>query len=197
MLAAGFADQVLDGQRAFRAAMDALSRPGVVRPCGLGLGEGAPLAPAAAALVLALCDFETTLHLAPSLAAQAGMADYLRFHTDARIVADPSQAAFALLDLAADRLDLASFAQGVAAYPDRSTTMIALCSRVTAGPALAIAGPGVATVATLRVAGLPPDFPAQWAANRARFPLGVDLIFADQGAIVGLPRAMRLLEGGV
>jgi alpha-D-ribose 1-methylphosphonate 5-triphosphate synthase subunit PhnH len=195
MLAAGFADQVLDGQRAFRAAMDALARPGEVSSCGAGLPQHAPLPHAAAALILALCDYETTLHLSPSLAARAGVADYLRFHTDARLVAAPSHAAFAIVDLGADVLSLEAYAQGVAEYPDRSTTIIALTRSVTEGAAVAIAGPGVAAVATLRVSDLPDDFAAQWAANRARFPLGVDILFAAAEQIVALPRSARIIEG--
>ena len=48
--------------------------------------------------------------------------DYLAFHTGAPRAAAPDKAAFALVDLAADGLDLARFAQGTAEYPDRSTT---------------------------------------------------------------------------
>jgi alpha-D-ribose 1-methylphosphonate 5-triphosphate synthase subunit PhnH len=193
LLAAGFADPVFDSQSAFRAAMEALARPGRIRPVGTASLADAPLLPSAAALVLALCDFETPLHLSAHLGGQSGVAEYLRFHSDAPLVPEPSRAAFAVLDLEQDRLDLEGFAQGTPEYPDRSTTIIACCASLETGAALTIAGPGIAGVASLRVAGLPADFAAQWAANRAGFPLGVDVLFAAPGTIVGLPRSARII----
>lgn len=190
-LAAGFADPVFDSQSVFRAAMEAFARPGRIRPVGAGIAADAPLLPSAAALLLALCDYETPLHLSTHVAGLAGVAQFLRFHSGAPLLAEPSRAAFAVLDLDHDRLDLASFAQGTPDYPDRSTTIIVCCPSFEAGGALSFAGPGVAHVAELRVAGLPADFTAQWAANRAGFPLGVDILFAAPGAIVGLPRSAR------
>ncbi|MGL4239570.1 MAG: phosphonate C-P lyase system protein PhnH, partial [Beijerinckiaceae bacterium] len=141
-----------------------------------------------------LCDYETPLHLSASVAARSGIADYLRFHSDAVLVADPGAASFALVDLAHDRLSLAGYHQGTPEYPDRSTTIIALSPSLTDGPRLRFAGPGIARTADVAIAGLPDDFTDQWLANRARFPLGVDLIFAAHGQVVGLPRSARLIE---
>jgi len=191
-LPSGFREPVFDSQRAFRAAMEALANPGRIRPAGAGL-EAAPLTAAAAALALALCDYETPLFLAPSVAARQGAIDYLRFYTDAPLTASPAEAAIAILDLAQDELDLGTFAQGVPEYPDRSTTVIALCASLTDGSPLTITGPGIARTAELRVVGLPNDFTAQWSANRSRFPLGVDIVFAASDSIVGLPRSARIL----
>jgi alpha-D-ribose 1-methylphosphonate 5-triphosphate synthase subunit PhnH len=41
---------------------------------------------------------------------------------------------------------------------------------------------------------LPPDFAAQWSANRALFPRGIDLLLVSGADIVGLPRTGRLVE---
>jgi alpha-D-ribose 1-methylphosphonate 5-triphosphate synthase subunit PhnH len=193
-LANGFQEPVFDSQRAFRAAMEALANPGRLRPIGRELGD-APLPAAAAALILALCDFETPLFLAPSVSALPGVADYLRFHTDAMLVAERAVSAFALVDLAHDYLDLSAFAQGTPEYPDRSATVIAIVESLAEGPAMILSGPGIAGMAELRITGLPGDFVNQWRANRAVFPLGVDLIFATSDAIVGLPRSTRIVEG--
>jgi len=64
-LLAGFSDTTLDSQRAFRAALDALSRPGriVTMPDLLPDGAPVPLMPATAALALALFDYETPVWL--------------------------------------------------------------------------------------------------------------------------------------
>jgi hypothetical protein len=124
-LAEGFSNSVFDSQSTFRSAMEALARPGRIRPIGADILPDAPLLPSAAGLILALCDFETPLYLSPHLAALPGVAAFLRFHSGVPLVAEPSRATFALLDLAHDRLDLGSFAQGTPEYPDRSTTIIA------------------------------------------------------------------------
>lgn len=193
LLAPGFADPVFDSQSAFRSTMEALASPGRVRPCGAALSPDAPLMASATAIILAMCDFETPLHLSPAIASLPGVAEFLRFHTDAPLVSEPSRAAFAVLDLRHEQLDLGSFAQGTPDYPDRSTTIIALCDSLEDGAGLAVTGPGIAQVGTLRVSPLPGSFVSQWAANRAAFPLGVDIIFAAPGRIVGLPRSARIV----
>jgi alpha-D-ribose 1-methylphosphonate 5-triphosphate synthase subunit PhnH len=192
-LASGFQEPVFDSQRAFRATMESLANPGRLRPIGRELVD-APLPAAAAALILALCDYETPLFLAPSVSARSGVGDYLRFHTDAMLVAEPAVAAFALVDLAHDHLELSAFAQGTPEYPDRSTTVIAIVASLAEGPAMTLSGPGIAGTTVLRISGLPGDFVEQWSNNRATFPLGTDIIFATSDAIVGLPRSTHLIE---
>ena len=192
-LATGFANPVFDSQSAFRRTMEALARPGHVRVLGEGLSAETPLALAAAAIILALCDYETPLHLSPSVAAKPGVAEFLRFHTDAPLVQDPARSAFALIDLRVDALDLAGFAQGTPEYPDRSTTVIALCDSVEAGAPVLLAGPGIAGTSAICPAPWPEGFAAQWAVNRAAFPLGVDILFAAGDRVVALPRSARLV----
>ena len=58
------------------------------------------------------------------------------------------------------------------------------------GTPLTLTGPGVNGKANLGAKPLPHDFLVQWAANRARFPLGVDLILASEAELVGLPRSI-------
>ncbi len=192
-LGPGFSSPVFDSQRVFRAAMQALAKPCETRPIPVALLPGAPLRSAAAALILTLCDFDTPLHLSPALAAEPRISDYIRFHTGAAVVLDPKAAAFAVIDLARDRLTLAAYAQGDPEYPDRSTTIIALVPSLGSGEPLAFSGPGIERTAELRVAALPEDFAEQWRGNRAGFPLGVDLFFATDREIAGLPRSARLI----
>lgn len=191
-LAAGFARPVFDSQAAFRAVMDALSRPGTPAALAGDLAPPAPLNGAAAAIALALLDFEVSFWLAPSLS-NGDVGAYLRFHTGAREVDAASDADFVLLDLAGDALDLAAFKPGEAAYPDRSASIVALVESVEAAGGPALAGPGIKGSATLTVSPLPAAFAAQWAANGARYPLGVDVIFAAPQAVLGLPRSTRIL----
>lgn len=194
-LAAGFSDPVFDSQSAFRRMMEALANPGRIRPIAMSMSADVPLLPSAAAVVLALCDFETPVGLSPHVAAMPGVAEFVRFHTGAPLVPELSRAAFAVVDLRHDDMDPASFAQGTAEYPDRSTTIIALCDSLETGAAHVIAGPGLDGTGALRVSPLPDSFAVRWAANRVSFPLGVDIIFAAPGQIVGLPRSTRIIGG--
>ena len=194
MTALAFTDPVFESQAVFRRIMRAMAAPGAIFPCGEALAPPAPLAPAAAAALLTLADFETPLWIAPSFAAAGGsaVAAYLTFHTGAPLAPSPDKAAFALIDLAADGLRLERFAQGSAEYPDRSTTIVAQGARLGDGPALRLAGPGVRGEAELRAAPLPADFIAQWRANRGGFPLGVDLILAAGTKLACLPRSVAI-----
>jgi alpha-D-ribose 1-methylphosphonate 5-triphosphate synthase subunit PhnH len=193
-LAAGFSNPVFDSQSAFRSVMNAMARPGRIKTIGLGLEPPAPLSLAAAAACLALADFETPLWLSPALANASGVAQYLSFHTGAGMVRSPEQAAFALVDIRLDPLDLASFAQGVAEYPDRGATVILICASMPAAPHMRIVGPGLRGEGSFGLEPLPSSFAEQWRSNRDAFPLGVDLIVTAGDRIACLPRSTHVLR---
>ncbi|MCJ8142023.1 phosphonate C-P lyase system protein PhnH [Ancylobacter sp. A5.8] len=193
-LALGFADPVFDSQSAFRAAMWALARPGRLEPLAVTLDPPAPLSPEAAALLLALCDFETPVWLDASAAAVPEVARFLRFHTGARIVAEPGAARFVLITDPARMADFAEFAQGTPDYPDISATLVVQVERFSAS-GLVLEGPGVPGVRGFGAQPLPADFIARMVANRAGFPLGVDLLLAGAGHVAGLPRSVMVREG--
>lgn len=186
----GFEAPVEAAQRHFRALLAAMSEPGRIVTLESELPTPpAPLAPAAYALALSLFDFETPVWLDPAMATPA-VAHSLRFHCGCPIVGSPGEAAFALVADPAGLPPLASFAQGTPEYPDRSTTLILQVASLAAGiPGLRLAGPGIASVAHLRVEGLPAAFWDQVRANRKRFPLGVDLILVERDRAAALPRS--------
>lgn len=191
----GFPDPVTGAQHAFRAAMDAFARPASPRAFTPALH--APLRPEIASLALSLLDFEVTFWLSPSFERDPAIATYLRFHTGSRQVAAASAASFAFLDLiSGDTLDLKAFAQGTAEYPDRSTTVVALCDDCASLPGLMAEGPGIKGRSPFGFSPMPEDFVAQWARNREGFPLGVDLLFVASGRLMGLPRSTRILSEG-
>jgi alpha-D-ribose 1-methylphosphonate 5-triphosphate synthase subunit PhnH len=191
MSGVGFTDPVFQSQAAFRAILNALSRPGTLVLAGEDLAPPAPLAPAAAAALLTLADYETPLWVSPAFAASE-VASWLKFHTGAPSAASPKSAAFALINLESDSLDLDAFMSGAAEYPDRSTTVIVqVASLSTSGP-LSLSGPGVRGEAWFGFAPCPESFAAQWSANQLGFPLGVDLIFAAGNQLAALPRSARL-----
>lgn len=140
---AGFARPVEASQSVFHAVMQALSRPGRIATLGSELTPPSPLTPELAALALTLADQDAPVWLDAPLAASDDVQAFLRFHTGAPIVTDPSQAAFALVSAARDLPDLADFAQGTDAYPDRSTTLIVAVEALATGEGLRLRGPGI------------------------------------------------------
>lgn len=191
-VALAFADPVHDAQRTFRAVMNAMARPGTIHAVAGLVAAPAPLSPVAAAVAVALADYETPLWLDAPLVAMPNVPAYLTFHTGAKIVAAPSQAAFALCSDPGVMPDLAGFAIGTDVYPDRSTTLILQVASLTDGHRLRLEGPGIKGHATLAVAGLPADIVARLAANHALFPRGVDLVLAGPGGVAALPRTTRV-----
>ena len=193
-ITAGFADPVIEAQAHFHSLMNALARPGSIQPFPAALDAPAPLTPELAAVALTLADHEATLWLDETLAASRAVVDYLRFHTGARLVANPSEAAFALVVDVASMPTLASFAQGTDEYPDRSTTIIVAVETIAAGGVLQLTGPGIEDRTHFDLAPQPAGFAAQLAANRAKFPRGVDLVFVSAREVAALPRTTLVSE---
>lgn len=193
-MARGFVEPVFDAQASFRKIMHALATPGRTMTLKADLQAPDPLNLAATAALLALCDFETMLWLSPSLARQGTIGEYLGFHTGTRLASDPASASFALIDLAQDPLDIGCFAKGTPEYPDRSTTVVLLCSSLTGPDAIGFMGPGIAGRTRLGFSPMPADFRTQWDDNRQSFPLGVDLILTCGSELMALPRSARALQ---
>lgn len=193
-LLAGFNDTTLDSQRAFRAALDALSRPGriVTMPDLLPDGAPQPLMPATAALALALFDYETPVWL-DEAADTPAVRDWLRFHCGCPLVSDKAQARFALLAGTAEAL--AGFDTGTDAYPDRSATLIRQVENLSDGPAYRLSGPGIAQEETLKINSLYADFESDWQKNAKLFPRGLDLFLVAGDRLAGLPRTVAISTG--
>lgn len=179
-------------QSAFRALMDAMARPGEILTLD-GIEAPAPLAPATAALVQSLADYESPLWLDPAFAAIPAIADWIRFHTGAPVVAAPDDAVFALIADPRALPGFAAFAQGTEEYPDRSTTVIVQVERF-AGPTLILKGPGIKTIHAFAAEPLPGDFTQRLRDNRELFPRGIDLVFVAGRKIAALPRSMHVVE---
>lgn len=192
-LSAGFADPVHDAQHAFRQVLDALARPGQRFVLGQPV-KGLDLGSAMAHLLLALTDDDTAVWWQQGASAAA---DWLRFHTGATLAATPADAAFAVLVSAAAFPALDTFAAGSVESPEGSATLLVEVESLDTGPAVEWRGPGIREMQTVRIAGLPNNFWAQWQANHASFPQGVDIVFTCADAALGLPRTTRVrrLEG--
>ena len=192
-LARCFPDSVHDAQGVFRTVMDALARPGLVRRFVSRLTPPAPLSPELAALALTLADADTPIWLDARLAGSAAVSEFLRFHTGAPIVGDPSGAAFGLIADPGDCPAFSAFAQGTPDYPDASATLILAVDNLSEGGGLGFEGPGIRGRTHLDAAPLPPDWPERLRANHAAFPRGLDLVLTAPGRVAGLPRSARVI----
>ncbi|MBY8974818.1 phosphonate C-P lyase system protein PhnH [Rhodobacteraceae bacterium NNCM2] len=181
-LEGGFADAPVASATAFRAALNAMARPGQVARIG-GATPPAPLSVAAGSLLLTLCDLETPVTLAgPYDTSQ--IRDWLTFHTGAPLVA--AEAAIYSVGTWQDLTPLDRFAIGTPEYPDRSATLIVEMPALNAaghGTEAWLTGPGIETEARFT---LPEIVPFQ--RNRALFPLGLDFFFTSGDSIAALPR---------
>ena len=191
----GFADPVRASQACFRHILDAMAEPGSTHTLAAEIEAPGGLSTATAVVLLTLVDFESPVWLAPGIGNAA--AAYLRFHTGARVVDAPSEAYFAVIDADKAAPGLAAFNPGDDRYPDRSATVIVQCRALSGGTPVTLAGPGIRSSRVVAPSGLWPTFwPEFWqevAANNARYPLGLDLMFAADRQIMGLPRSCRIV----
>ena len=188
----GLADPVLSSQAVFRATMEAMAHPGrlvAIAEPPAPFGPPAPLNPAAAAVCLTLADVDAPIWL-DEAAATEPVRRYLQFHTGAPIVSTPGQAVFAVIAGAVP--ELTAFAQGSDAFPEQSTTLIVQVQGLSAAGPLTLRGPGIDGSRTLGVDGPGADFWRDWRHNVAQFPRGVDVVFAAQALICGLPRGIQV-----
>lgn len=178
----GFARAPHDAATAFRAAMRAMAMPGNIETLAGAAGPEL-LSPAAATLLLTLCDPETPICLAGAHDA-APVRDWITFHTGAPFTG-PAHAMFALGTWRA----LAphdAYATGTAEYPDRSATLIVEMPDLAATGAR-LTGPGIETETCLTV----PDI-AFSQANARLYPLGVDMFLTHGNRVAALPRTTQV-----
>ena len=181
-LIGGFAQGPQQSARAFRAALEAMARPGTIWSVE-GAMPPAPLSVAAGVTVLTLCDGTTPLHLVGA-ADCAAVRDWVTFHTGAPLVA--AEAAMFALGTWADLQPVDRFAIGAPDYPDRAATLIVEMPTLAQSGAR-LTGPGIRDEARLSL----PET-AAFQANRALFPLGFDAFFCAGTQIAGLPRSTHV-----
>jgi alpha-D-ribose 1-methylphosphonate 5-triphosphate synthase subunit PhnH len=195
-LPAGFTDKVLSAQTTFRSVMDTLARPGSVQRIAATSGAPAAMMRGTAAIALTLFDHDTPIWLDPLMSETSEVTRWLKFHTSAPVIADPSISSFALIADAAALPTLDRFAFGSNEYPDRSTTLILQVESLTQGSAIELRGPGIDGTAVVRARVQPTDLIERLAINTALFPRGIDVVLVADDAIVAIPRTTRLAAKG-
>lgn len=188
----GFGQPVFEAQAVFRLLMDAMARPGSQRHIEADVMAPGLSGRAQAALALTLCDADTPVWCddgSPALGA------WFAFHTGAPLTTAAGDAAFAFVGrdgAIPDDLPL-----GTQDYPDRSATLVLEVRRLGEGEHYRLSGPGIDGHADIAIDGLPGDFVAFRAANRALFPRGLDVVLTAGHELIALPRSTHFipLEG--
>lgn len=186
----GFAEPVAQSQEAFRAVLQAFSRPGVPVVCAPLVAALHGLDAAVAAALLALTDLDTPVWVGPGL--DAGVADWLRFHTGAPLAADPATATFALVQAEGPWPSLDSFALGSDEAPEIGATLLVQGGRLDRTTAMQWQGPGIREAVETGALGLPATVWRQRRALEGLFPRGIDLLIGCGSQLVGCPRSTRI-----
>ena len=195
-LPAGFADKVLSAQSTFRSVMDAMARPGSIQRIASAAGTPSAMMRGTAAIALTLFDHDTPIWLDSRMSATPDVGKWLKFHTSAPVVVDASIASFALVGDPENLPVLDRFAFGSNEYPDRSTTLILQVESLSAGPEVALQGPGIDGTAVLRASIQQHDLFERLAINATLFPRGIDVVLVHDDCIVAIPRTTRLVRRG-
>jgi len=184
-------DPVHDTQTVYRALVQAFSYPGVAFPIEGPSSRGAhgSLPGEWVAVARTLLDAQTSFW-SPT---QGNLSEL----TGAKRRAD-TEAAFLLLPWWDESSWTTAFdraRRGTLADPHLGATVISWAPASTPTQAWIASGPGLEHPSTLR---LPGNGPWLAARNRAcgEFPLGVDWIWAQEKAVVALPRTTRLVPAG-
>jgi alpha-D-ribose 1-methylphosphonate 5-triphosphate synthase subunit PhnH len=196
-LSTGFADGAVSAHSTFRSVMDAMARPGSVQKIVAAVGTPWPLMPGTAAIALTLFDHDTPIWLDRRMSETPEVANWLKFHSGAPVVTDPSVCGFAVVVDGATLPDLERFSFGTAEYPDRSTTLILQVESLTQGCAYELRGPGINGAVVVRAKIEPKDLFERLAVNATLFPRGIDVVLVSDDEIVAIPRTTRLAVHGV
>ncbi|WP_341675701.1 phosphonate C-P lyase system protein PhnH [Niveibacterium sp. SC-1] len=185
----GFADPVHDAQASFRSVLHALAEPGRIAELPVKLSAPFGLGVARAAVLLALSDYDTPVHLAATLR-EGEAAAWLRFHSGCTLVETTDEAHFLVLDGLAQLPAAEALQLGSASYPDRSATLLVEVPELAEGGPIRLSGPGIEHSRSISVGGWTGATTRFMQANRARFPLGVDLLLTCGDRLMGLPRTV-------
>lgn len=191
-MAVGF-DKVFDTQRIYRLTLDAMARPGKVNALpALRLNPPAGLSQAAAAVALTLLDSETGFCVLPS---DQAVKDYLMIHTGAAFYPLHS-AEFIVISGRESNPQLGEVCCGTLLAPEKGATLIMMVDSLAGtagGTKLRLSGPGIKESSLLNISGLDQENLKIIAEMNQEYPLGIDVIYADNsGNVACVPRSSSL-----
>lgn len=186
----GFEDPVHDALQAFRKVLDAMSKPGTIAELASDVSFGSASA-AASQILLTLADNNTPLWLSGCFTGDEALAENIRFHIAAPVTGSVMEATFALVK-AEEAFELGDFRQGDEEYPETSTTILVEVEGFGVGKELSLTGPGIQSVNTLKVKGLPSNLLRCLIAREEAGHLAVDILLTAGNCVVALPRTTKI-----
>jgi alpha-D-ribose 1-methylphosphonate 5-triphosphate synthase subunit PhnH len=187
----GFENPTFDSNDVFRKVLNAMSRPGEIQDIETMCDTPNSLPPSCAAILLALADMETEVWLSPEMDSPQTR-DFLKFHTGCRIVENPEDSKFAIVNSKTSLEALKSLPIGTQEYPDRSATLIIAIDGMSPNAGLTLTGPGIKTRNIIELNTVSKEFWGWFQSNCKKFPLGIDTIFASAHQIAALPRTVTV-----
>jgi alpha-D-ribose 1-methylphosphonate 5-triphosphate synthase subunit PhnH len=191
-------DEVFDSQAAFRALLDALSRPGSVCRLPDCSYAGAPrgFCTPALSILKTLCDHRVSF----SVGADSRDSEWVRY-LEANL-ATPfkgvEEADYVLFDGTRFDEDFSRLKRGSAEFPETSATAVLCVSRLAEGAGeadakpcrLVLTGPGVRERTSLTLTGLDHRYTEERGRANRFPPMGIDLFLVDpEGRVAGIPRS--------
>ena len=196
-------DDVFDSQAAFRALLDALSRPGKVRRLPACSYTGAPegFCPPSLTIMKTLCDHRVSFSLVPR---ETALERYLEVNLAAPYEG-VENADYVIFSGSSFDEGFMRLKRGSPEFPESSATALLCVGSLAegaldtapgttpdaAGPScrLALSGPGVQDKAFLTVTGFDPRYGEARARTNNVSPMGIDLFLVDTGGrVAGIPR---------
>jgi alpha-D-ribose 1-methylphosphonate 5-triphosphate synthase subunit PhnH len=113
---------------------------------------------------------------------------WLQFHSGCTLVSEPCMATCALITRPTQMPPLNHFRIGDNKSPANAATLIIQVDDIYINQGKKLAGPGIKKPVKLSPKGMPHDFWQQWQAQSSQYPLGVDIFFACEDALVALPK---------
>jgi alpha-D-ribose 1-methylphosphonate 5-triphosphate synthase subunit PhnH len=118
--------------------------------------------------------------------------NWLQFHSGCTLVSEPCMATCALITRPSLMPPLNHFRMGDNEYPANAAILIIQVDDIYLNQGKKLAGPGIKKPVKLSPKGMPHDFWQQWQEQSRQYPLGVDIFFACEDALVTLPRTTRI-----
>lgn len=188
----GLNEPIHDAQGVFRAIMEAMALPGLIKAIGAPVAAPSPMQPAMAAAALTLADHDTPVWLDERMDGTRTVSAWLSFHTGAPVVSAPDAATFVFIADPMRMPPLPTFSAGTLEYPDTSATLLVEVQSLEDRGSWTLSGPGIEHTRRIGVRGLPDAFVGWLAENRARQPQGVDVLLTAGHLVVALPRTTRV-----
>lgn len=185
----GYADPVIESQKAYRRILEAMAHPGTSVRVGVDLQPPKPLNRATAGICLSLFDYDTNVWL--DCAHSPEVVEWLRFHCGCPITQIPEQADFALFCNGIDLTVLEKCKRGQDEYPENSATLILQVPGLQTGAGKSLTGPGIESASYLSIHLLTEEFWEFWDRNHGLFPLGLDVLFTFDTVLAALPRSVK------